>query len=189
MEGLLFYLNPVFAALISIGLNIFIAIAGVLPSTFITIGTIGYFGLKTGLIILIIGEALGAIVSFILYRKGIHKLSANPKSKMKKFKLLQRLKNTGGVTAIFFVVLLRILPFVPSGAVTLTAAFSKINLVSFSFASTIGKIPALLIEAYSTVYVLNLKTEWQFSLIIFVIILYLLYLLWKRKKILYTNKK
>ncbi|MDM5205377.1 TVP38/TMEM64 family protein [Cytobacillus kochii] len=176
--------NPGLAAAISIGLNIIVAITGVLPSTFITIGTVGVFGFKIGLFILIIGEASGAIVSFFLYRKGLYKLfSAYPKiNNIEKNKFLFRLKNTKGITAFFIVILLRILPFVPSGAVTITAALSKIGLFSFSIASTLGKIPAMFIEAYSVSYVLNLKSELQFGLIIFVVILFLFYLLWERKK-------
>lgn len=174
--------NPGLATLISIGLNIIIAITGVLPSAFITIGTVSFFGLKMGLIILIAGEAAGAIVSFILYRKGLHKLSTYPRFNKIDNKLIHRLKNTDGVTASFIVILLRVLPFVPSGAVTLTAALSKMRLITFSIASTIGKIPALFMEAYSVSYVLDLKTEWQLGVIIFVVALFLFYLFWKRKK-------
>jgi uncharacterized membrane protein YdjX (TVP38/TMEM64 family) len=176
--------NPGLAAVISIGLNIMVAIIGVLPSAFITIGTVGIFGFKIGLFILIIGEASGAIVSFLLYRKGLYKLfSTYPKiNNMEKNKFLCRLKNTKGITAFFIVILLRILPFVPSGAVTITATLSKMGLFSFSIASTLGKIPAMFIEAYSVSYVLNLKPELQIGLIIFVVILFLFYLLWERKK-------
>ncbi len=162
-------------ALLSIGLNIVIAIIGVLPSAFITVGTVGFFGFKAGLMVLIIGEAAGAIVSFILYRKGIHKLSTYPKINSFENKFLKRLKSIGGMTAFWIVILLRIIPFVPSGAVTLTAALSKIKLFSFSIASTLGKIPSLLIEAYSINHVLGLTFEWQLVIILVVCILFLLY--------------
>ena len=78
--------NPFLAAFISIGLNIIVAITGVLPSAFITVGTVGFFGFKWALLILIVGEAAGAIVSFILYRKGVHKLLAKPKMNSKENK-------------------------------------------------------------------------------------------------------
>src|SRR4051812_5102812 len=174
--------NPFLAAFISIGLNILVAITGVLPSAFITVGTVGLFGFKLALLILIIGEAAGAIVSFILYRKGVHKLLAKPKMSSKENKFLQKLKNTDGMSAFFIVVLLRIIPFVPSGIVTLTAALSKMGLIAFSMASTVGKIPALVVEAYSVSAVLTLKTEWQIGLILVVVILFLFYLLWKTKQ-------
>lgn len=173
--------NPILAAFISIGLNIIVAITGVLPSAFITVGTVSVFGFKMALLILILGEAAGAIVSFILYRKGLHKLLSKPKINRKENKFLRRLKNTDGMTAFFIVVLLRIIPFVPSGVVTLTAALSKMKLTSFSVASTLGKIPALFVEAYSVSQVLSLQTEWQIGLILVMIILFLFYLVWKRR--------
>ncbi|WP_286167903.1 hypothetical protein [Bacillus sp. 22-7] len=60
--------EPILAALFSIFMNIAAAITGFLPSAFITAGTVAVFDLKMGLVLLIIGEAAGAIISFILYR-------------------------------------------------------------------------------------------------------------------------
>lgn len=175
--------KPVLGALFSIVMNIAVAITGVLPSAFITVGTIAFFDFQWGLFILVIGEAAGAIISFILYRKGISKLlSVFSKSSNKKNKFMQKLKEADGANAFFIVILLRILPFVPSGAVTLTAAFSKMGLLPFSIASTLGKIPALLIEAYSVSQVLTLKTEWQLGIIVLVAIIFLLYWIWERKR-------
>lgn len=172
--------NPLLAGIISILLNIVVAITGVLPSAFITIGTVGVLGLYYGLIVLIIGEAMGAVISFILYRKGVNKLSAHSKFMNNKF--LQRLKDTGGGEAFLLVILLRLLPFVPSGLVTLTASFSKMSLQAFAVASTIGKIPALFIEAYTVYYVLRIKEEWTIVVVISAIILVCLY------KILYKKE-
>lgn len=171
--------HPFLTALVSIFLNVLIAITGILPSAFITVGTVGILGFRLGLVILIIGEAIGAMVSFILYRKGVHKLSTYPDIKKFDNKLLRRLKSTGGAEAFFIVILLRVLPFVPSGLVTLTAAISKMNFLHFSIASTIGKIPALYIEAFTVFQVLNLKTEWKLGFIISVLLIIILYLLWK----------
>ena len=170
------------AAIISILLNVFVAITGVLPSAFITVGTVGVLGFKMALLILILGEAAGAIVSFILYRKGVNKLLSRLKTQTHENKFLHMLKNTDGIAAFFIVVLLRIIPFVPSGIVTLTAAFSKMKLFSFSVASTIGKIPALFVEAYSVSHILNLPIEWQIGLILFVVILFIFYLLYKKRE-------
>lgn len=172
--------HPILTAITSISLNILIAITGVLPSAFITIGTVGLLGLKTGIIILIAGEAAGAIVSFILYRKGIKKLAENPKINKVQHKLLRKLNKTDVISAFFIVILLRLLPFVPSGAVTLAAALSHMRLLSFSIASTLGKIPALYIEAYSAYHVLKLKAQWQLGLFLLIMILFIFYLLWKK---------
>lgn len=169
----LFQIHPVAAGLFSILLNIIISVAGVVPSAFLTAWNILYFGFSLGLIISIIGEALGAVISFVLYRKGLRKFLPNSKVK---YKFLVRLKETEGIEAFFLVILLRVLPFAPSGVVTLTAAASKMGLVSFTISSTLGKIPALFIEAYSVHAAIQLSHEWgiMFALVIFVIILYFL---------------
>lgn len=167
-------------AFISIGCNILIAITGILPSAFVTAGTVGYLGFHTGLMILMIGEAAGAIVSFILYRKGVNKLTSYPKIRQIENKFLEKIKTTDGMTAFFMVILLRILPFVPSGAVTLTAALSKMKLISFSVASTLGKVPALWIESYSINHVLQLPFKSQLTVVFTLFILVLLYFIWKK---------
>lgn len=135
-----------YAFVLSVILNIIISVLGVVPSVFLTAANINFFGFENGLILSILGEALGAIVSFYLYRKGI-----------KKFLDIKGIKNTyiteltksKGIKAFFMIVALRIFPFVPSGIVTLAGAISKVGIINYSLASTIGKIPSLVIEAYS----------------------------------------
>ncbi|HEY9576144.1 MAG TPA: VTT domain-containing protein [Pseudobacillus sp.] len=169
--------NPALAFLASVSLSIAIAISGVLPSAFITGANIAVFGFEWGLIASIIGEAAGAVVSFILYRRGLKKLS-----KQFNNKFLKKLKGTGGMEAVLLVILLRIVPFVPSGAVTLTAALSRMGLLSFSLASTIGKIPSLFIEAYSVKRIFELTIEWQLSVIICIVLVIAFSLILKRRR-------
>jgi uncharacterized membrane protein YdjX (TVP38/TMEM64 family) len=61
------------AIFVSIIINIIISILGVVSSFFITAANIGFFGFGNGLLISITGEAIGAIISFYLYRKGLKK--------------------------------------------------------------------------------------------------------------------
>ena len=168
------------AILLSLMVNIVISIAGVIPSTFVTAANIIYFGFAGGLAVSIIGEALGAIVSFLLYRKGIKKLeekfSAKPSLNM-----LERLKNTRGLEAFMLVLILRIFPFAPSGLVTLAASISKISAIAFAVSSTIGKIPALFIEAYSVDAVLGWKFEYQLGAGVFALTAGVLYYYWTTK--------
>lgn len=181
MENVLLHWLPEsqgIAILISLILNILVAISGVFPSATITAGNIVFFGFETGVIVSIIGEAAGAVVSFILYRKGLNKMT----SRQVKNRLLIRLKTTQRMEAVFLVLILRVLPFIPSGAVTLAAAYSQMGLLSFSIFSTIGKIPSLLIEAYSVDLVLQLTFEWQIGTVIFVILVILFYKIMKQKK-------
>ncbi|WP_264739089.1 TVP38/TMEM64 family protein [Cytobacillus firmus] len=174
--------EPILAAFFSISMNIAAAITGFLPSAFITAGTVAAFDLKMGLILLIIGEAAGAIISFILYRKGITKLTSSfPRLKNNRF--FSKLQNVEGPVAYFMVVLLRVLPFVPSGAVTLAAAYSKMRLLPFGIASTIGKIPALVIEAFAVSHALKLKMELQITIFLLAAFSFLVYYLCKKYKL------
>ncbi|OXS61491.1 hypothetical protein B1B00_08970 [Bacillus sp. DSM 27956] len=173
--------NIFFTAVFSIAINIFISIIGVLPTFFITAMNITLFGLKTGIVVSILGESLGAIISFILYRKGI---SASKLDGITRNKYFVKLKNAQGNEWIFLLFAFRIVPFIPSSVVTVAASFSNIHIVAFSIISTIGKIPALLLEA---LIVINVIEASQGSLILMVAasVMVLGYLIFKMKR----NKK
>lgn len=171
------------AAIISLAVSIVIAIAGIIPSAFVTAANIVFFGFFWGLVLSTLGEALGAVLSFILYRKGLKSLSGKIGS-IKVFKLLEKLKGTKGMEAFVLVLVLRLFPFAPSGLVTLAASYSKIGTWAFAASSTIGKIPALLIEAYSVHTVIGWETQYQLAAAIFAAAAGICYYYWttKRKK-------
>ena len=161
----------------SILLNIIISILGLVPSVFLTAANIAVFGLVEGTFISLIGEAMGAVVSFVLYRKGLRKFSeakflSNPK--------VSKLLNAKGKEAFLLILSLRIMPFMPSGVVTFIAAIGRTSFFVFVTASTIGKIPALLIEAFSVNQVI--QWTWQGKVIFAGVSLLLLFWLWKAKR-------
>jgi uncharacterized membrane protein YdjX (TVP38/TMEM64 family) len=171
--------NKILIAIISILINVFISISGFLPSAFLTAFNIAVFDFKMGLLLSILGEATGAIISFILYRKGLTRLTKQVNINNK---WLLKLQYTKGLEAIILVLILRTLPFVPSGLVTLVASFSKMGLFAFAISSTVGKVPSMFMEAYAVDRAMRLSTEWQlFSLIILLIII-AYQILNKRKK-------
>lgn len=171
--------NKLFIALISILANVIIALSGILPSAFLTAANIALFDFQMGLFLSIIGEAVGAIVSFFFYRKGLIKISNRIQWKNQ---LLLKLQHTKGWEAVFLVLILRTLPFVPSGVVTFFAAYSKMGIFSFSTASTLGKIPSLFIEAYAVDRALELRNEWQLLILVFIIIVWMIYLFRKKRR-------
>lgn len=165
-----------YAVWVSLLLNIVISILGIIPSFFITAANVSFFGFGYGLLISILGEALGAMASFVLYRKGISKV----KQKIPlTHKYLEKLQDTKGTEAFFLILTLRIFPFVPSGLVTLASAYSRTGFLNFSIASTLGKIPALGIEAYSIYQVI--EWEWQGKLILGLALIFFLYLMKKHR--------
>lgn len=177
IENLLTTSGP-FAILVSIIVNIIISIAGVIPSFFITAANITFFGFHTGLIISYIGECVGAGFSFWLYRKGIKTLNSQI---INKNKWLQKLQKTQGRDSFVIILVLRILPFIPSGMINLAAAISKTSIFTFIFASSLGKLPALFIEAYSVKQVLESSNNVKSIIAIMALFVLFIYLFQKRK--------
>jgi uncharacterized membrane protein YdjX (TVP38/TMEM64 family) len=173
------------AYLISIVINIMISILGLVPSVFLTAANLAVFGFWKGTFLSFAGEAIGAIISFVLYRKGFRKLSV---TKLFSHPKVSRLLEAKGLEAFFLVLSLRLLPFVPSGVVTFVAAIGKTSLLIFMIASSIGKIPALLLEAYSVYQLMN--WTWQGKAVSTLLAVFLFLFTWKKinRKKAQTNK-
>lgn len=164
-----------FAFLISIATNVIISILGVVPSVFLTAANLAVFGFWKGTFVSFVGEAVGAIVSFVLYRKGFRQLS---ETKWFSYPKVKRLLAAEGVEAFSLVLSLRLLPFVPSGMVTFVAAIGRMSLLLFTAASSLGKLPALLLEAYSVYQVMN--WTWQGKVISTFLAVFLFLFTWKK---------
>lgn len=173
----IFNTHPQWAIVISLLLSVVIAIAGILPSVFITAANILFFGFLEGLLLSFLGEALGAVVAFVLYRKGFKKVMSTP---LHKYPRIERLIAAKGKEAFLLIMGLRLLPFVPSGLVTVAGAIGNVSLLTFATASSLGKIPALFIEAYS-VYQIT-EFGWQGKLILVFIAGGLIYWVATQKK-------
>ena len=174
--------HPHIAVLSSLLISITIAIMGIVPSVFITGANILFFGFWYGTFISFLGETIGAIIAFLLYRKGF---KTKTQKGLQKFPKLKPLIEAKGGQAFSLILSLRLLPFVPSGLVTFAAAIGKVSLSIFLIASSLGKIPALLIEAWSVHQVTQFS--WQGKLILALISCILIYFV--TKKIYISGKK
>ncbi|MCH5584088.1 VTT domain-containing protein [Shimazuella sp. AN120528] len=166
-----------FAILLSILINVIISIIGFIPSVFLTAINIKLFGLAGGFTLSLIGEALGALMSFWLYRLGFRKfveakVSSHPK--------VQQLLSVRGREAFLLILSLRLIPFIPSSLVTLYAALGSVSWILFAFASTIGKVPALVMEVYSVNEVM--KGSLLGKVIVGLLVLGILVYVWRLKK-------
>ena len=173
----LFHQHPELALAISLGVSILIAVLGVVPSFFITAANIAFFGFWKGTLISFLGEALGAAIAFVLYRKGFKKMS---QPQLEKHPRVKRLIEAEGKEAFLLILSLRLIPFVPSGLVTFVAAIGRVSLLTFLIASSLGKAPALLLEAYSVYQVTQFG--WQGKLILGIVAVFILYQFFRRKK-------
>ncbi len=138
------------AILMSIYINAAISIMGVVPSVFLTGANVLVFGLHGGFLVSWAGEVIGAAVSFMLYRWGIKSAARIPTDR---WKLVKTVNTLPGLRQIYFLMVLRMAPFVPSGLINLLGAITTIQPRNFIIATTVGKFPALLLE---TAFIYNL---------------------------------
>lgn len=173
----LFKDHPQLAILISIGISIIIAVIGVLPSVFVTAANILFFGFWGGTAISFAGEAIGAGIAFLLYRKGFKKPAAGG---LQKYPKVKRLIDANGKEAFFLIFSLRLIPFVPSGLITFAAAVGRVSFTIFLLSSSLGKLPALLMEAWSVYEVAHFG--WQGKIILLVVAVAIVYWVIRKKK-------
>lgn len=173
-----------YAAILSILINVLVSIVGFIPSWFLTAMNIKLFGFTGGFMVSFIGELIGTLISFFLYRKGLQKRFISNSSK---FKLVNRLINLEGREAFYSLIFIRFIPFIPSSLITLIAAFGKITWSSFILASIIGKFPVVLFESYSVNQVLEFTLFGKIILGLLIIAL-LIYFYRKRFNVFVKNK-
>ncbi|MEG0005505.1 MAG: VTT domain-containing protein [Clostridium sp.] len=143
-----------YAFFISLGLSIIIAVLGVVPSVFVTGANILFFGPLYGFLISLLGEVVGGVITFYLYRYGF---KSKAMSIGDKYRFVNRIIESRGRRAFFLVLEARLIPFVPSGFVTLAAAISSMEIVGFILATLIGKIPSIALEALVSYQVINIE--------------------------------
>lgn len=131
------------AVFISLGLNIIQTFIVFMPSVFLSGANAIVFGLFWGTLISWLGEVIGAALAFILYRYfGRSTMEELEQSR----EYLQKIDELSSRRGFGIVLLLRILPAMPSGLINLLAAVSKISFASFMLATALGKLPSLVLE-------------------------------------------
>ncbi len=168
--------------ILSLLANILIAIIGVLPSYFVTAFNIFYFGLIAGFFISLLGESLGALCAFVLYRKGFKKKSDE---KLKKHPKINKIINSNKKEQIYLLLSFRLVPYMPSGLVTYASSVSNMKTYIFVIFSTIGKIPAMIIEVLLVSEVINVvqqeNIKSSLAIISIITILFIVIKIFKRK--------
>jgi len=173
VDGVLNLLNNYseIAILISIVISILIAISGVIPSVFVTGANILFFGPVWGFFISLLGEAIGGWITFRLYRKGFKKSFNNFTDK---HELLKKIAKSSGNRAAFLIIQGRIIPFIPSGFVTLAAALSNIDDFRYNLATLVGKIPSILLEVLISYEVISQGAK-GIEIVITIVAVYFIY--------------
>lgn len=164
---------------ISLLISVVIALLGVIPSIFITGANIVFFGPIWGFIISLLGEVIGGYITFIVYRLGFKKGVENIKDK---HTLLKAIVEGQGKKVGLLIFEGRLIPFIPSGFVTLAAAISNVNGVIFNFATFWGKIPSIALEALISYDLINIEQNY-IRLVFTLIGIFLLYFTLKKSRI------
>lgn len=173
---------PNLALVSCFSLAIFVAVIGIIPSFFVSAAAVLFFGFWEGIAITFAGETLGAALAFSLYRRGFKK---SVRHQLEKYKSAQALLNAGNKDAFWLIFSLRLIPVLPSGVVTFTAAMGRASLLIFIAAGALGKFPSLLLEGYAALQVKEFG--WQGKLILVLLALALIYFVIKH--ILYPNRR
>lgn len=157
-------------------ISVIIALLGIVPSVFVTGANIVFFGPINGFFISLLGEVIGGWISFKVYRKGINKFAGNIEGK---YELIDKIVKSEGRSVGVLIFEGRLIPFIPSGLVTLAAAVSKVNSLIFIIATFLGKIPSILLEVLAS-YGVILAYQKNIKLVIGIFSLILLFLTVKR---------
>lgn len=142
------------AIFLSLIISIVIALLGVVPSIFVTGANIIFFGPIWGLMISLMGETIGGYITFKVYRAGFKK---GVTSIWGKYKLVDSIIKSEGKETGFLIFEGRLIPFIPSGFITLGAALSNVNSLIFIVSTFLGKIPSILLEGLISYQVINIS--------------------------------
>ena len=108
-------------------------------------GAIGAaLGPVTGAVVTWIGSSVASIVMFVFVRYVFHTWGERVLRRYKRIERLTALFERNAFLAILFA---RLLPFIPSIIVNVYAAFSRVSFGVYATASSLGKIPAMLLFA------------------------------------------
>lgn len=158
-------------------LNLGIGAIGFVPSFFITAININSLGLILGSILTFIGEIFGALIGFHLYRWGFSKI----RPAWINHSIFKTIKSSPPTYVFTLIILFRMLPFVPSGLVTAGASLTSFNGWRFMVASSIGKIPAVILEVAAVFGVLQ-KVSMNYLYGFMILLLIILTSFWVKKK-------
>jgi len=130
----------VWAVFISILLSIIMTFGLVIPFVILATANGAVFGIAGGTLVSWLGEVVGALVAFSLYRYFLRPAIVKRLSHTQYWCYVDKLSNEHGFKTVL---ISRILPVIPSGILTAAASISNISLWDFWWATAIGKIPSV----------------------------------------------
>lgn len=169
IQNIIDYINSfgMWAMVFSFLLVVLINIAGFLPTIFVSTANGLIFGLVPGIILSWIAETIGVVICFILMRTI---LRSSAEKLIAKNKYLQKADDFSGKNGFKIMLLLRTMPYFPSGVLNALGAISKISLKDYALSSLIGKLPATAIEVVVSHDIVNYHQNLHRLMIVIVLV-------------------
>ncbi|UOE92649.1 TVP38/TMEM64 family protein [Alkalihalobacillus sp. LMS39] len=167
--------------LLTIILATLLALFPVIPYPLIG-GVLGAtFGPVLGSLLTWIGSSAASIIMFIVVRYGYQDWG---NKMLKQYKPIHRVTVLFEKNAFITIFLTRLIPIIPSIIVNIYSALSKVRFINYAIASSLGKIPAMILfAAVGNSFVTN--PQEMFFIILFygafLVIVIGCYQLWKRR--------
>lgn len=155
------------AMVFSFLLDVLINALGFLPSIFVSTANGLLFGIVPGIIISWLAETTGVIISFVLMRTI---LRSTAEKLIAKSKYLQKADDFSGRNGFKIMLILRAMPYFPSGILTALGAVSRISLKDYALANLIGKFPSTSLEVVIGHDVVNYQQNLDRLMIVIVLV-------------------
>lgn len=168
------------ALFISLAINILVSLCGVLPSIFVTCANLIFFGPFWGFTLSLLGETLGGWITFKVYRLGLKSINQKLKGH---YNLIDKLLVSNGSMAGILIFEGRLIPFIPSGFVTLAASFSKVTDKIFILSTFLGKIPSIALETLISYDLINIQENYiRLGITLISLLSTFIYIKWYKSK-------
>lgn len=163
------------AMVFSFLLDVLINALGFLPSIFVSTANGLLFGIVPGVIVSWLAETTGVIISFILMRTI---LRSSAEKLIARSKYLQKADDFSGRNGFKIMLILRAMPYFPSGILTALGAVSKISLKDYALANLIGKFPSTSLEVIIGHDVVNYQQNLDRLMIVIVLVCIIYGVIW-----------
>lgn len=157
----------VWAMVFSFLLDVLINALGFLPSIFVSTANGLLFGIVPGIILSWLAETVGVIISFLLMRTI---LRSSAEKLIDKSKYLKKADDFSGKNGFKIMLILRAMPYFPSGILTALGAVSKISVRDYALANLIGKFPSTSLEVVIGHDVVNYENNLHRLMLVIIIV-------------------
>lgn len=131
------------SAFVSIVLSVAMTFTMVIPFILISAANGLVFGLIWGTVVSWLGEVIGAVVAFTVYRYWLRPSVLRRFGQTKQWYYVDKISGVHGFKTVLTA---RILPVIPSGILTAAASVSAISFGDFFWATLLGKIPSVFVK-------------------------------------------